>query len=89
MKITIKHLQPFEVLTRISKFKDKMINLDRIWINKLNNVIIMHGIKMQESGDLFFIKIFIIVNKIIINLFPISNFFIYFLKNPLNKFFKF
>ena len=32
MKITIKHLQPFEVLTRISKFKDKMINLDTSFI---------------------------------------------------------
>ncbi len=60
IKIITMHLQLIGVLTTMPKFKDRMINLGRIWINKLNNGIIMYSRKMQRDGDVFFIKLLLL-----------------------------
>jgi hypothetical protein len=72
MKIITMHLQLIGVLTTMPKFKDRMINLDRIWINKFNNGIIMHSRKMQGDGDVFFIKL-LLFSANNPQFFPISN----------------
>ena len=60
MKITTMHLRLIGVLTTMHKFKDRMINLGRILISRLNNGIIMYSRKMQGDGDVFFIKLLLL-----------------------------